>query len=49
MKLISPNGATVSVSNDKGERLLKQGYRRVEAPKPPPPAPRRRKATTRSG
>lgn len=38
MKLIAPNGSRVSVSDEKGIRLLRQGYRTVDgkAPKPAP-------------
>lgn len=43
MRLIAPNGVSVSVSDEKGERLLKAGYRteQVEAPAPPDPPKRR--------
>lgn len=45
MKLISPKGVVVSVSDQKAERLLRQGYRKAgEAPKEETtqPAPKRR-------
>lgn len=39
MRLIAPNGVRVSVSEEKGARLLKEGYRSVPAPKPEPAVP----------
>jgi hypothetical protein len=35
-RLTAPNGATVSVSDDKAARLLKQDYKPVEEPKKAP-------------
>jgi hypothetical protein len=47
MRLITPEGVRISVSDEKGEALLKKGYRRVEDDVPPPladpkPSPRRK-------
>jgi hypothetical protein len=39
LKLITPDGVRISVSDDKGEALLKQGYRLVEEETPPPAEP----------
>jgi hypothetical protein len=48
LRLITPDGVRISVSDEKGEALLKRGYRRVpeETPEPEPaPKPtRKRKA-----
>jgi hypothetical protein len=52
MQLISPNGVLISVSDDKGERLLANGDYREPASEPAPvvsaprPRPRSRKNTT---
>lgn len=37
MKLISPKGVRVSVRDEKGERLLTEGYRRAEDDSPADP------------
>jgi len=45
MKLVTPKGTLVSVSDEKGERLKKQGYREPQSEKaeaPASPAPKRR-------
>ena len=45
MKLVSPRGVNVSVSDEKGERLKKQGWKEPQsetAEAPASPAPKRR-------
>lgn len=45
MLLLTPNGVPIAVSEEKGERLKKQGYREPQPEKveaPAPPAPKRR-------
>lgn len=39
MRLISPSGVRVSVSDERGERLLSQGYKREGAAEKAAPSP----------
>lgn len=54
MRLLSPNGVPVTLSDEQGERYKEYGYRPVaeeETPSPPvvPAAPKRRRKTTTNG
>lgn len=48
MKLVSPIGVRISVADHRGEKLLKQGYRRADAPaSAPAPVPEQPRRTRR--
>lgn len=50
MRLLTPNGVLITVSESKGERLMSQGFREPVSEKAPAPAPavkRTRRTTTK--
>lgn len=49
MRLIDPNGVRISVSDERGEELLRYGYRLViDQPDPPVPDPKAKRNGVRN-